>query len=270
MNMFEFILIGSSMCFMVGGIASFYEIVNHKEYAITIGATITFGTLLMGIAIALRWIEVGQGPFLTMYEILISSIFSLGLVLSIAYWRSDFARVSVLFALSVILLLFFWAATVNPAHKPLPPTYQTPWLWVHVITGKIFLGCCLVAFSTSILKLLPESWQTFMLSFRRVKISEIERVAMRWLTIAFAFHSSMLIAGAIWAQDAWGRYWSWDPLETWAFATWLVMAIGLHFRSAFSHVPRTTSIFVVLSFIMAFVTFFGIPFVSMAPHKGAV
>ena len=80
----------------------------------------------------------------------------------------------------------------------------------------------------------------------------------------------MLIAGAVWAQDAWGRYWDWDPLETWAFATWLCMAGGLHLRAAFGLRPRLGSAILLFSFVMAFLTFFGVPFVSLNPHQGAV
>ncbi|MCU7863707.1 MAG: cytochrome c biogenesis protein CcsA, partial [Candidatus Thiodiazotropha sp. (ex Lucinoma borealis)] len=90
------------------------------------------------------------------------------------------------------------------------------------------------------------------------------------LALAFLFHSVMLVTGAVWAQDAWGRYWDWDPLESLAFGTWLVMATGLHTRAAFSVRPRTGSALIVGAFMLAFFTFFGIPFISINPHQGAV
>jgi len=80
----------------------------------------------------------------------------------------------------------------------------------------------------------------------------------------------MLIVGAVWAQDAWGRYWAWDPLETWAFLTWLVLAFSLHLRFTVKTTPRTGAILILGVFAVAFLTFFGVPFISKAPHKGAV
>jgi ABC-type transport system involved in cytochrome c biogenesis permease subunit len=74
----------------------------------------------------------------------------------------------------------------------------------------------------------------------------------------------------VWAQDAWGRYWAWDPLETWAFLTWLLLVGGLHARQSMRLQPATGAWLVVAVFVVAFLTFFGVPFVSVAPHKGAV
>ena len=86
--------------------------------------------------------------------------------------------------------------------------------------------------------------------------------------MAFVFHSLMLIAGAVWAQDAWGRFWSWDPLETWTLITWLAIGAGLHLRLAY-RLPRTYGCAYILGvFVLAFLTFFGAPFISIAPHKG--
>jgi ABC-type transport system involved in cytochrome c biogenesis permease subunit len=87
---------------------------------------------------------------------------------------------------------------------------------------------------------------------------------------ALVFHSLMLIAGAVWAQDAWGRFWAWDPLETWAFVTWLALAAAVHARLTWRIGPRSGALLIAAVFVIAFLTFFGVPFVSLAPHKGAV
>jgi len=98
----------------------------------------------------------------------------------------------------------------------------------------------------------------------------LDDYAWRFLTLAFVFHSLMLIAGAVWAQDAWGRYWAWDPLETWAFITWLSMAGSLHARLTFEIPAWSGWLMIVGVFILAILTFLGVPFLSQAPHKGAV
>jgi len=178
-------------------------------------------------------------------------------------------RMGAPFAVGTLLLLFLWAVYTDPGFKPLPPTYQTPWLWAHVITGKLFLGCCLVATSLGLWLLISPKWLPAE-GVTGVPPQRIERLVWLWLTIAFLFHSSMLTAGAVWAQDAWGRFWDWDPLETWAFATWLCMAVSLHARAVFHIGPRGASLFALATFVLAFLTFFGVPFFSINPHQGAV
>ena len=98
----------------------------------------------------------------------------------------------------------------------------------------------------------------------------LDELAYRFLAIAVVFESMMLLVGAVWAQDAWGRYWAWDPLETWAFLTWLVVIFILHLRLYKPVSPIVPTALIPLAFILAFLTFFGVPFLSLAPHKGMI
>ncbi|MCB1849737.1 MAG: cytochrome c biogenesis protein CcsA [Gammaproteobacteria bacterium] len=257
-------------CFTAALLMSLREIAGRQIYYYWISLMLIAGTLSITVLLAVRWIEIGQGPFLTLYEILISSLFGLGWVLSVAYVSYPHVRVAAPIALGVVVMLYLWASTTNQGYIPLPPTYSTPWLWVHVITGKIFLGCCLVASALAVMLMLPTRLTTAYLSARVLGRAYLIGQTWRWFAAAFLFHSAMLIAGAVWAQDAWGRYWDWDPLETWAFATWLVMAFGLHARTALRLDQRVGSMLIVAAFVLAFLTFFGVPFLSLSPHQGAI
>ena len=228
-----------------------------------VGAWILLGAGIFAAAIAVRWVAQGQGPFLTMYEILVSSLFSLGLVFGLACLRYPEACRGARVATAVLLVLALWMAFSDPRSTPLPATYGNPWLWVHVLMGKLFLGCCLVASSLAAANLLR-------LSGASLAAPSLDQMAWRWLMAAFVFHSAMLIAGAVWAQDAWGRYWAWDPLETWAFATWLGMVFAFHVKAVYHLPPVAERLMLIGVFVLAFLTFFGIPFISAAPHKGAV
>jgi ABC-type transport system involved in cytochrome c biogenesis permease subunit len=90
------------------------------------------------------------------------------------------------------------------------------------------------------------------------------------MALALIFDSLGITAGAIWAQDAWGRYWSWDPLETWALITWLSVALTMHVRASFKTKPEQNAVLIIATFVVAFFTFFGIPFVSTSMHKGQI
>jgi ABC-type transport system involved in cytochrome c biogenesis permease subunit len=217
------------------------------------------GVSLHGASIAARWVAVGHGPFITLFEILSSNIFSLTLVFAIAYWRIPAVRPAAAFVAPVLFIMMGWLLVTHPGEGHFPPTYRTIWLYVHVALGKVFLGAVLVAVGLS-----------GMILARLPRAEALEELAFRFMAIGFVFETLMLISGAIWAQDAWGRYWAWDPLETWAFLTWLSLAAFLHARIAFRVGPRASALMILAVFALAFLTFFGVPFVSTAPHKGAI
>ncbi len=227
----------------------------------------TLGVALVGIAIGVRWRAIGHGPFLSMFEILLSNLFSLGLIFVIIGWRVPLARMAAPGVIGVLTLIGLWALKESPRATVLPPTYDNYWLWIHVSFGKLFLGTCLVSVGLAIACLLRGNRLGINPS---TKLAQTDVLIWRFLSIAFVFHSFMLIAGAVWAQDAWGRYWDWDPLETWAFITWLATALLLHARLTLRIPSWVSWAGVVGVFVIAFFTFFGMPFISLAPHKGAV
>jgi ABC-type transport system involved in cytochrome c biogenesis permease subunit len=228
------------------------------------------GTVLLATAIGLRWARIGDGPFLTLFEVLLSNLFSLGLIYALAFWRVSPIRPGAPVALIVLVLMGAWAVTVSPEPARLPATYDSVWLWVHVVVGKLFLGSCLVAVGLAGALLLRLGDRIAAWLGTPPDPVLLDSLAWRFMAVAFVFHSLMLIAGAVWAQDAWGRYWAWDPLETWALVTWLTLGIGLHARVTF-RIPMWAGWMLIFAvFVLAFLTFFGVPFSSLGPHKGVM
>ena len=226
--------------------------------------------LALAIGIALRWMRIGHGPFLSLFEILASSLLSLGLLWRLASLRLPVLRDSAAVVLSVLSLIGAWLLVSDASDTHLPATYEMPVLWFHVLLGKVFLACSLVATGLAGVLLARAGSRGRQLFRRMPGDATLDALAWRFMLAALVFESLMLIAGAVWAQDAWGRYWAWDPLETWAFVTWLALVAALHARITWRVSPRQGSLLIVAVFVIAFLTFFGVPFVSLAPHKGAV
>ncbi len=250
--------------------AAWHGAVRRRGHDRFVLALLSAGVVLFALCIAERWVRVGYGPFLTMYEILLSNLFSLGLIYALAYWRVAWVRPGSIVALPILLVLGLWLLRVSAEPSQLPATYENYWLWIHVGLGKVFLGSCLVAVGLAGFLLLGRT------GFFRDWFAQLgdhaalDALAWRFFALAFVFHSLMLIAGAVWAQDAWGRYWDWDSLETWAFITWLALGISLHTRATYRLPLWAGWSMIVGSFTLAFLTFFGMPFLSLAPHKGIV
>jgi ABC-type transport system involved in cytochrome c biogenesis permease subunit len=240
----------------------------HRDYAILGGLGVA--VLALGAAIAWRWSALGQGPFMTLYEVLLSNLFSLGLVYLISFWRWPAVRPGAVVALPFLLVLGIWLLLEPAEPVPLPPTFDSPWLWAHVLCGKLFLGTALVAVGLAAVLLLGQRLATPSTLFGGWPVERLDATVWRFLSAAFVLDSLMLVAGAVWAHHAWGRYWAWDPLETWAFLTWLTLGLTLHLRVTY-RLPRWLGWSLAIGvFALAFVTFFGVPFLSLAPHKGVM
>lgn len=256
--------------YVIGGSLAIVGLIFSKRFDRLIMASLFSGLVLHGYAIALRWERLGHGPFNNMFEILSSNIWSLLAVYSIVYWRIPAIRPIAALVLPIMYLMMAWILMIPPSDTMLPPTYDTIWLFIHIGFGKVFLGALLVAVGLSLSILLREINVGTHYLIKLPNNGDLEELAFRFLLLALVFDSLMLVAGAIWAQDAWGRYWAWDPLETWSFITWVLLALAIHLRVAIKPSPWVSAMVVLLVFCISFMTFFGIPFISQLPHKGVV
>ncbi len=227
------------------------------------------GVVLLTIALGVRWDRLGHGPFVNLYELLMSQLFSLGLIYSIVYWRVPSLRSSAVVVLPLIWILGTWILFLEPVDSRFPPTYHNNWLWAHVGFGKVFLSFCLVAAGLAgviLLRTIPR----FARNFSHMSDESLDQLAWRFMMLALVFDSLMLTAGAVWAQDAWGRYWSWDALETSSFITWLSIGAGIHARLTYNIPIRLGALVILAIFGLAFTTYFGAPYYSEAAHKGVI
>lgn len=231
--------------------------------------SIIAGVLLLAIALGVRWERLGHGPFVNLYELLTSQLFSLGLVYAIVYWRVPKLRSSAVVVMPLIWVLGTWVLFLEPEDSRFPPTYGNDWLWAHVGFGKVFLCFNLIAAGLAgviLLRILPacRNW------FSHMSDEALDHLAWRFMMLALVFDSLMLIAGAVWAQDAWGRYWQWDALETSSFMTWLSIGAAIHARVSYNIPIRVGALVIMAIFGLAFMTYFGTPYYSEAAHKGVI
>lgn len=256
--------------YVAAGLLAIIAVAINKRPERAVLALLAAGLVLHTVSLGLRWMRLGHGPFITLFEILSSNVWSLTLVFSFAYWRLRALRPAAAVVMPVLFVMMAWLLSTSAGEGHLPPTYHTMWLYVHVGLGKVFLGSVLVAVGIAGIILLRATGLTAARFAALPNNSRFEELAFRFMVLGFVFESAMLIAGAIWAQDAWGRYWAWDPLETWAFMTWLTLAFFIHLRVTVRFKPRYSAVLIMAVFVLAFLTFFGVPFVSTVPHQGAV
>ena len=258
-------------------ITSVFDAVRKRDDVlvplIVLGAALVANTFY----IVIRWERLGHGPYVDLRETLASSIWGYHLALFLACVFIKRIRPIMATVTPLLLVMVAWVLGVPARDSMLPVTYDTPWLPTHILLGKVFIGCVVVALGLSIVILLRRLAKHRGLNqespFRFNWMPEsaaLDELAFRFVLVGFIFDTLMLISGAIWAQDAWGRYWDWDPLEIWSFLTWVSVAIYLHLRVTKKPSPVVGAALINLVFILAFLTYFGMPFISTAAHQGVV
>ncbi len=256
--------------YVAAGSLAIVGVVMGKRPERTVLGLLVLGLALHGISIGLRWDRLGHGPYLTMFEILSSNIWSLLFIFTLAYWRFRPIRPIAAVVVPLMFIMMAWMLLLSRGPGHLPATYNTIWLAIHILFGKVFLGTVLVAVGMAGVILLRRGGIGVQRLSRLPDDRRLDDLAYRFMALGFIFETLMLIAGAIWAQNAWGRYWSWDPLETWSFITWVVLAFALHLRATLKPAPRRGAVLILTVFVLAFLTFFGVPFISTVPHQGAI
>lgn len=257
----EYLLLNAACLFYLAGMVCAYLDRRRFPYA-WLAIACLLGLACHSVSLALRWIRVGHGPFINLYEILSSNLWSLMLGLTVFLLLARRSRDAIRFLFPVPAVLMAWLLVTTPRDSHLPPTYDTPWLYFHVLSGKFFFTFLVLAAGVAIYEYLARGRA-------HGAGAALESTSYRLLAFAFCFESLMLLFGAVWAQDAWGRYWAWDPLETWAFMTWISIIFVLHWRLNHAR-SGGYALLVGACFALAFLTFFGVPFVSTAPHKGMI
>ncbi|WP_405218282.1 c-type cytochrome biogenesis protein CcsB [Agrococcus sp. Ld7] len=199
------------------------------------GARIGYVLTVLGWAVHLagtvmRGIAAGRVPWANMYEFALTGIAVIvGVFVLSRLWR-DLTYLGVF--ITGLAVVFLGAATVNfyVPPVPLPPALQTYWLVIHVFVATLATGFFSLGAGLSVLQLVKERRANgFLRSLPSA--DHLEDLSYRVGVIGFIFWTFTLIAGAIWAEHAWGRYWGWDTKEVWTFIIWVLYAGYIHARA---------------------------------------
>ena len=198
------------------------------------------GALIHTSSIAVRALAVDAVPWSNMYEF--ASVAGLVGVLAFlgVLWRLPALRYLGGFVLLPVILMMFLAGTVLYSKaQPLVPALQSYWLAIHVTLVSIAEGALMTSAVLTVLYLVKahhdrrpfRSESLANLAGKLPAAESLDKAAYRVVAFSFPLYTVAIICGAIWAEAAWGRYWGWDPKETWAFIVWVVYACYLHARA---------------------------------------
>ena len=260
-----------SITTFVYGLAAFLYIASWVFKKQLPGRLATW-TAIIGVAgntagIILRWVEsyqlgIGHAPLSNLYESLIFFSWTIALIYLIIEHRYK-NRIIGAFATPLAFLAMAYASlspNVNDRISPLVPALKSNWLIAHVITCFLGYAAFAIAFGISFMYLIKKRdtvGKSYLLAhFPELKV--LDELTHQMVMFGFLFLSIGIITGAVWANSAWGSYWSWDPKETWSLITWFIYAILLHARLMRGWEGRRIAYISIIGFMAVLFTYFGV------------
>ncbi|YP_398922.1 cytochrome c biogenesis protein (chloroplast) [Nicotiana tomentosiformis] len=246
-----------------------------------------------------RWISSGHFPLSDLYESLIFLSWSFSLIHIIPYFKKNVLILSKIIGPSAIFTQgFATSGILTEIHQSviLVPALQSEWLIMHVsmmILGYAALLCgSLLSVALLVITFrknrqlfyksngfLNESFflgenvlqNTYFFSaknyYRSQLIQQLDYWSYRVISLGFTFLTIGILSGAVWANEAWGSYWNWDPKETWAFITWIVFAIYLHTRTNRNLRGANSAIVASIGFLIIWICYFGVNLLGIGLHS---
>ncbi len=219
-------------------------------------------------AVTSRIIEAGRPPLTNTYETLL--LFSWLLTLLTFWWQGRY-EIQVLGAFTFPLVFLSLAAAslpqISSEIQPLLPALKSNWLLAHVLTCFVAYAAFAVAFATAVMHL-ALGW----LSKKQLRLSKaelFENITYRAIALGYPLLTVGIVTGAVWANTCWGRYWGWDPKETWSLITWIIYSVCLHLRYAAGWKGRWATWAAIVGFISVLFTYLGVNYLLSGLHSYA-
>jgi ABC-type transport system involved in cytochrome c biogenesis permease subunit len=235
----------------------FLIISYNKQAAIKIAQLL----FLMGWAVLIAfvvklWMELDRPPMRTLGETRLWYATFLPAIGFVTYFRWKYKWfLAYSFAMAILFLTINY---LNPEtySKTLMPALQSPWFIPHVL---VYLFSYAVLAASSIVAI--KGWYD---NYQKKFNPETLKLADNLVYIGFAFLTLGLLFGALWAKEAWGHYWTWDPKEIWAFLTWMGYLIYIHYRYFHAHKSKQALTILALAFVVLLVCWFGVNYLPVA------
>ena len=245
---------------------------NRQKSVGTAGlALLILGFALHTAALVVRTVAAGRPPFLNLYEYMLSFTWGAVLVyfaLEAITKNKSFGTFAVPLITGFAFLTYRLPSEVNPTMPALKSAWRVP----HIASGILSYAAFGVAFMLAIMYLIRERTEGNPQSFwttRLPSLKVLDTTIYRTIAFGFLMQTALIMVGAIWAQIAWGRFWGWDPKETWSLITWLIYAAYLHTRATMGWRGHKSALVAIIGFAATIFTLFGVSFLLSGLHSYA-
>ena len=229
------------------------------------------GLVAQVTSLGVRWARVGHPPALGFYEVAGDLVVFAVLFFVIAAWRNPRLNAAGIAIMPVALLLLGGSTVTLNEVVEVSAKLDSYWLIVHVMFANLAFGAFAVSFGGAIAYVLRDRSKSGKWVERLAKLPAqdvLENVTVRFVLVGFLFWGMMIATGAIWANEAWGKYWAWTPIETWSLIVWIIYAVYLHVRFTLKWTGQRLAWYAIIAMPLALFALVGIPFVFGTPHAG--
>jgi len=250
---------------LVTGALAYAFVFKNDKILPKVTIAIGVGLALHTGAITARFVAQGHLPWSGDYENgLLGGWFIVASTLFVAV-RRPAMRAIALGTLPLTLLLMGFGVMRKPELGPMAASLKSFWLYIHVYFAWLAFGAFALAMAAGILYLMKErdgTRETANPVYERLpSLERLDELMFRYLIFGLITDTVMIAAGAIWAKELWGSYWSWDPVETWSLITWLIVGAAIHLRVTRKWRGRRLAWLSIAAVIGSVITFFGVTFV---------
>ena len=188
-------------------------------------------------------------------------------------WRNPRLSAAGIAVIPVAVLLLGGSMLSSMSGVPITAKLASFWLYIHVLFANLAFAAFAVSFGCAVVWMVRSrstkadgKWAK---RFTKLPAQDVlENLTVRFVLIGFLFWGIMIATGAIWANEAWGSYWSWDPIETWSLIVWIIYAVYLHVRFALKWHGERLAWFALIAMPLALFALIGIPLAYNTPHAG--
>lgn len=231
------------------------------------------GLVMQSAAIAVRWMRLGHGPYIGYYEVAIALTYCTVAFFAVAAWRNPRLNQAGLGIMPVAVVLLGGAMLASKADFPISAGLASYWLFIHVAFANLAFAAFAASFGLAVIYVVRERSQGGVWAQRLDRLPDqeiVDDLVARFVLAGFLLWGIMIATGAIWANESWGRYWSWDPIETWSLIVWIIYAIYLHLRFTMKWHGVRLAWFAIVSMPIALFCLVGIPTVYNTIHAGYI
>ena len=225
---------------------------------------VAVGLLAQTVAIGARFNATGHFPWSGDYEsALMGGWFIIGATLLVG-WRNRPLQALAVGTVPLVLIMMGFGYMRSPVLTPMAASLKTVWLYIHVYFAWLAFGAYALAMAAGVLYLKLRNTAGGVSNPALQKFpspGRLEELMFRYVLFGFVTDTVMIAAGAIWAKDLWGSYWSWDPVETWSLISWFTYGITIHLRVTMGWREKRLAWLVIAALSTVIISFFGVTFV---------
>lgn len=252
-----FFYVSLSLYFLSASLFTAYLIKKNPGFFSYFKQWLLIASISGGFFFLTRYREAGHLPLVTLFEITFFYAWMIS-VFYLIFVKKDMARFIQGLSLAIICAILVWGIFLDKGIYALNPLLNSFWLGIHVPSAILGYSAFALSFVVSLYYVFAER--------EKSSLNRLAGFNAGLIAGGLVFLGICIATGSIWAKSAWGRFWSWDPKETWALITFVIYGSSVLARKVFRLNPRRQALFSVAGFLVMLFTFFGINLVSSSHH----